>query len=91
VTKKWGEKTRETIFSRNTPLERAKNVGKKIVAKSAKKHFLYSHEYRVQKMGGKKARNNFSRITRMVRTKNVAKKIVAKNCEKTFFICTRIS
>jgi len=32
---------------------RAKNVGKKIVGKSAKNVFLYSHKYRYQKMGGK--------------------------------------
>jgi len=37
----------------------AKNVGKKIVGKKWEKSFLYSHEYREQKMGGKNARNNF--------------------------------
>ena len=55
------------------------------------KSFLYSHEYRKQKMGTKNARNNFSRNTRIVRAKNVGKKIVCKICEKTFFIFTRIS
>ena len=49
-------------FSRNNPIERTKNVGKKIVAKNCeKKVSLYSHEYRDQKMGGKNARNNLSR------------------------------
>jgi len=32
----------------------AKNVGKKSSEKSAKNFFLYSHEYRDQKMGGQK-------------------------------------
>jgi len=32
---------------------RAKNVGTKIVGKSKKKNFLFSHEYRDQKMGEK--------------------------------------
>ena len=31
----------------------ARNVGKKIVTKNAKTRFLYSHEYRDQKVGGK--------------------------------------
>jgi len=39
-------------FSRNTPTERAKNVGKKSSQKSGKKYFLNLHEYRDQK-GGK--------------------------------------
>ena len=56
VTKKWREKTRETNFSRNTRIVRSKNVGKKIVGKSAKNLFLYSHEYRDQKMGAGKKR-----------------------------------
>ena len=66
-------------------------LGKKSSAKSAKKRFLYSHEYRDQKMGGKNGRNNFSRNTRIMQAKNVGKKIVCKKCEKTFFIFTRIS
>jgi len=63
---------------------RAKNVGKKSSQKSAKTRFLYSHEYRDQKMGGNNARNNFSRNTRIVRAKNILKKIVTKKCENTF-------
>jgi len=38
----------------------AKNV-KKIVSKSAKTRFLYSHEYREQKMGGKNAKQFFQK------------------------------
>jgi len=52
VTKKRGEKTRETSFQEHTN-SAIKNVGKKIVGKSAKKRFLYSHEYHYQKKGGK--------------------------------------
>jgi len=66
-------------------------LGKKSSQKIAKKRYLYSHEYRVQKMGGKNARNNFSRNTLIERAKNVGKKIVAKKCEKTIFIFIRIS
>ena len=51
VTKKWGGKTRETIFP-ETLIARAKNE-KKTSEKSAKNVFLFSHEYRDQKMGGK--------------------------------------
>ena len=70
---------------------RSKNVGKKKSEKSAKNVFLYSHEYRYQKMGGEHARNNFSRNTRIVRAKNVGEKIVGKKVRKTFFIFTQIS
>jgi len=38
---------------------RAKKVGEKIVGKSAKIVFLYSHEYCDQKMGGKKRETIF--------------------------------
>jgi len=66
-------------------------LGKKSLEKSMKKPFLFSHEYREQKMGGKNARINFSRKTRIERAKNVGKKIVGKKGEKTFSIFTRIS
>jgi len=52
VTKEWGKNARNN-FSRNTPIERAKIVGKKIVATIAKNFFLYLHEYRDQKKGEK--------------------------------------
>jgi len=52
VTKYGGGKRAKQFFG-NTRIVRSKNVGKKIVGKSAKKVFLYSHEYRDQKMGGK--------------------------------------
>jgi len=74
-------------FSRNSPIERAKNVRKKMVAK---KLFLYSHVYRDQKMGGKNARNNFSRNTPIGRAKNVGKKSSQKVRKGVFYIHTNI-
>jgi len=56
VTKKWGEQNARNNFSSNTLIVRAKNVGKKSSEKSAKNVFLYSHEFRDQKMGGGKTR-----------------------------------
>ena len=85
-----GENARNN-FSRNKPIQRAKNVGKKLWQKSAKNRFFYSHEYRVQKMGGKTRETIFPVTQQIVRAKNVRKKIVEKNCEKRFFIITRIS
>ena len=52
-------------------------LGKKSSEKSAKNVFLYSHEYRDQKMGGKKSETIFPE-TLIVRTKNVGEKIVGK-------------
>ena len=65
-----GGKNERNNFSRNTRIEQAKNVGKK-VSKKCGKTFLYSHEYRVQKIGGKNLRNNIFRNTRIVRAKNI--------------------
>ena len=91
VFKKRGQKNAGNNFCSNTQIVR-KKCWEKIVRKSAKKRFLYSHEHRDRKMGTKNARNNFPRNTRIVRAKNVGKKkIVFKKCEKTFFIFTRIS
>ena len=59
--------------------------------KSAKKLFLYSHEYRDQKMREKKPRKNFFRNTRIVGVKNIGKKNRLKMCEKTFFTIIRMS
>ena len=58
VTKKWGENARNN-FSRKTRIVREKNVEKKIVGKMCEKCFLYSLEYRDQKMGGKMRETNF--------------------------------
>ena len=61
-------------------------LGKKSSEKSAKIVFLYSHEYRDQKMGGKKNAIQFFRKD----TNSASKKCWAKNCRKevrkTFFL-----
>ena len=49
-----------------------------------RKTFLYSHEYRDQKMGGKKHAKQFFRNTRIVREKYVGEKIVGKKSETRF-------
>ena len=48
----------ESIFP-ETQFLRAKNDGKKSCVKSVKNRFLYTHEYRDQKMGTKKCTNQF--------------------------------
>ena len=57
-------------------------LGKKSLEKSAKTRFLYSHEYRDQKMVEKNARNNVSRNTPLVQAKNVGKKSSQKSAKK---------
>ena len=49
---------RETIFP-ETHILRAKNVWEKIVGKSEKNVFLYSHEYRYQNIGATKRAKQF--------------------------------
>ena len=72
---KWVKNARNK-FSRNKPIERTKNVGKKIVAKNCeKKLFLYSHEYRDQKMGGKTRETIYLETQQIVRANNVWKKL----------------
>ena len=90
VTKKWGEQNARNNFSRNTLIARAKNVWEKIVGKSAKYVFLYSHKYRYKIWGGKTRETIFQKHKNSA-IKNVVKKIVGKKCEKRFFIFTRIS
>ena len=66
-------------------------LGKKSSEKSAKNIFLYSHEYRDQKIGGtKRAKEFFQKHTNSA-SKNVGKNIVGKKCEKRFFMFPRIS
>ena len=74
----WGKKRAEQFLPETQELGELKMLGKKSSGKSEKNVFLYSNEYRDQKMGGKNARNNFSRNTVIVRTKNVGDKIVGK-------------
>jgi len=80
------EKNARNNFSRNTRLVRAKNVGKKSSEKSKKKPFLFSQEYRDQKMGEKNARNNFSRNSRIVLSKNIGKKYRREKGRKNLFL-----
>ena len=55
MTKKWGEKHAKQYFQKHTN-SASKKVKEKIVSKKAKTRFLYSYEYRDQKMGGEKTR-----------------------------------
>ena len=73
------------IFSKNTRILRVLNEGKKSSGKSAKTRFLYTHEYRDQKMGGKNARKIFSGNTRISRVINDGKKLSGK-CAKPSFL-----
>ena len=65
--------------------------GKKSSEKSAKNVFLYSHEYRDQKMGGTKRAKQFFQK----HTNSSSKKWLGKNrwkkCEIRFFIFTQLS
>ena len=53
-------------------------LGKKSSEKSAKNVFLYSHEYRDQKMGGKKSAKQFFQKHTNSAIKNVGEKIDEK-------------
>ena len=59
LTKKWWGKNARNNFFRNTLIVQAKNVGKNSSARSAKKRFLYTNEYRDQKMRGKKSAKQY--------------------------------
>ena len=85
VTKKWGGKNARNNFSRNTRIVRAKNFVKKIVGKKCEKRFLYSHEYRDQKMGVKKRAKQFFQKYTNSASKNCLGKNRRKKVRKTFF------
>ena len=78
-------------FSRNTRIVQEKNVWKNSSEKRAKNVFLYSHEYRDQKMGGTKRAKQFFQK----HTNSASKKFWGinrrKDVRKNFFIYTRIS
>ena len=66
-------------------------LGKKSSQYGAKRVFLYSHEFRDQKMGGKTRETIFPEKTPIVPAKNVGKKIVSKKVRKhVFYIHTNI-
>ena len=89
VTKNWGGKNARNNFSRNTLIVRAKNVGEQIVGKRCDKRFLYSHEYRDQKIGGTKRAKQFFQK----HTNSASKKCWGKNrrkkVQKSFFYIHR--
>ena len=65
--------------------------GKKSSEKSAKNVFLYSHEYRDQKMGGTKRAIQFFQKHTNSASKKCWEKNRQKKVRKTFFIFTQIS
>ena len=54
-----GGKNARKKLSKNTRIGYPKINGKKSSGKSVKIRFLYTHEYRDQKMGGEKTREKF--------------------------------
>ena len=66
-------------------------LGKKSSEKSAKNVFLYSHEYRDQKMWGKKRAKHFFQKHTNSASKKCWEKNRRKKVRKTFFIFTQIS
>ena len=62
----------------------SKKCWEKIVEKSAKNVFLYSHEYRDQKIGGTKRAKQFFQKHTISESKNVWKKIFGRKCENVF-------
>ena len=59
-------------------------LGKNRLKKVRKHVFLYSHEYRDQKIGEKRARKNFSSNTRIERAKKLRKKSSQKSAKTRF-------
>ena len=66
-------------------------LGKKSSEKSGKNFFLYSHEYRDQKIGGTKRAKLFLQNPTISASKKCLEKNRRKKCEKRFFIFTQIS
>ena len=66
----------------------AKNVGKQIVKKSAKTLFLYSHEFRDQKMGEKSAKHFFHKHTNSASKKCWEKNRLNTVRKQVFYIHT---
>jgi len=62
-TKKWGGKKRSKQFVLKHTNSAAKIVEEKPSGKSAKKNYLYSHEYRDQKKGKKTSETIFQKVT----------------------------
>ena len=86
-----GGKNALNNFSRNTRIVVLKMLEKKSSGKSAKNVFLYSHEYRDQKIGGSKRAKQFFQKHKNSANKKCWEKNRRKKVRKTFFIFTRIS
>ena len=66
-------------------------LGKKSSEKSEKNVFLYSHEYRYQKMGAtKRAKHFFQKHTNSASKKILGKKSSEKSAKNVFYIHTNI-
>ena len=65
-------------------------LGKKSSEKSAKIVFLYSHEYRDQKMGEKKRETIFPGKTLIVRAKMLGKKSSERSEKNIYFYSSNI-
>jgi len=79
-----GKKRAKQFFQNHTNSASKKCWWKNSSERSPKKRFLYSQEYRDQKIGGRNARKNFSRHTRIVPSKNVGKKSSERSAKKRF-------
>ena len=66
-------------------------LGRNSSEKSAKNVFLYSHEYRDQKMGGKKRETIFPETHQYARKEVKEKNRLKKVRKLVFYIFTRIS
>ena len=73
------------FFQKHTNNASKKVKEKKSSQKIAKTRFLYSEEYRDQKLGGKNARNNFfQKHTNIARKKMLGKKSSQKSAKTRF-------
>ena len=84
VTKKCWEQTARKKFSRYTRIVRAKILKKNRRKEVRKNVFLYSHEYRDQKMGGGNRPKQFFQKHTNSASKKCWVKNVGKKCEKRF-------
>ena len=92
VTKNWGEQNARNNFSSKTLIVRSKKCWEKNRRKKVRKiFFLYSHEYRDQKIGGTKRAELFLQKHTISASKKCLEKNRRKKVQKTFFIFTRIS
>jgi len=87
--KNWGKNTRNN-FSRNKQIVLAKYVGSKFFWTKCEKTYIYTQDYREQKVEGKNPRKYFSWNTRIVLAKNVRKESSERSAKNVFYIHTNI-